>query len=57
MTMPTNSRADLGAIVFCTLAWSTTWYAITLQLGAVADLKRDRSLEAALHDLYSKGAQ
>lgn len=25
--------------------------------GAVADLKRDRSLEAALHDLYSKGAQ
>lgn len=25
--------------------------------GAVADLKRDRALEAALHDLYSKGAQ
>ncbi len=25
--------------------------------GAVADLKRDRTLEAALHDLYSKGAQ
>jgi ABC-2 type transport system ATP-binding protein len=25
--------------------------------GAVADLKRDRTLEVALHDLYSKGAQ
>lgn len=33
--MPTNPRADLGAIIFCTLAWSTTWYAITLQLGEV----------------------
>jgi drug/metabolite transporter (DMT)-like permease len=26
---------DLTAIVFCTLAWGTTWFAITLQLGVV----------------------
>lgn len=26
---------DLTAIAFCTLAWGTTWYAITLQLGVV----------------------
>ncbi len=26
---------DLTAIVFCTLAWGTTWYAITFQLGVV----------------------
>lgn len=27
--------ADIVAIVVCTLAWGTTWYAITLQLGVV----------------------
>jgi drug/metabolite transporter (DMT)-like permease len=27
--------ADLAAIVICTLAWGTTWYAITLQFGVV----------------------
>lgn len=27
--------ADLGAIVVCTLAWGSTWYAITHQLGVV----------------------
>ena len=32
-TRPTP--ADFAAIVICTLAWSTTWYAITLQLGRV----------------------
>ena len=26
---------DLAAIVICTLAWGTTWYAITLQFGVV----------------------
>ncbi len=26
---------DLAAIAICTLAWGTTWYAITLQLGVV----------------------
>lgn len=26
---------DLAAIVICTLAWGTTWFAITLQLGTV----------------------
>lgn len=26
---------DLASIVVCTLAWGTTWYAITLQLGVV----------------------
>ena len=29
------SVGDLAAIVVCTLAWGTTWYAITLQLGDV----------------------
>jgi drug/metabolite transporter (DMT)-like permease len=29
------SGADLAAIVVCTLAWGTTWYAITWQLGTV----------------------
>ncbi|HVY84315.1 MAG TPA: EamA family transporter [Caulobacterales bacterium] len=29
------SAADLIAIAICTLAWGTTWFAITLQLGAV----------------------
>lgn len=27
--------ADLAAIIVCTAAWGTTWYAITLQLGVV----------------------
>jgi len=35
MTARAHSLADLGAIVFCTLAWGSTWYAITLQLGSV----------------------
>ena len=26
---------DLTAIVVCTMAWGTTWFAITLQLGVV----------------------
>lgn len=30
-----SSTADLVAIVVCTMAWGTTWYAITLQLGVV----------------------
>lgn len=30
-----NSLMDLTAIVVCTLAWGTTWYAITLQFGVV----------------------
>lgn len=29
------SLADYAAILICTLAWGTTWYAITLQLGVV----------------------
>lgn len=35
---PETSRTqwyDLAAIVVCTLAWGTTWFAITLQLGVV----------------------
>lgn len=28
---------DLAAIIVCTLAWGTTWFAITLQLGGVVD--------------------
>lgn len=36
---PAPARAtqwlDLAAIVICTLAWGTTWFAITLQLGVV----------------------
>lgn len=36
-TAPTRDTRvlDLIAIVVCTLAWGTTWYAITLQFGAV----------------------
>jgi drug/metabolite transporter (DMT)-like permease len=30
-----SGLADLVAIVVCTLAWGTTWYAITLQFGVV----------------------
>lgn len=30
-----TSPADLAAIAVCTLAWGTTWYAITLQFGFV----------------------
>jgi drug/metabolite transporter (DMT)-like permease len=26
---------DIAAIIVCTLAWGTTWYAITLQFGVV----------------------
>ena len=29
------SGVDLAAIAICTLAWGTTWYAITWQLGHV----------------------
>jgi drug/metabolite transporter (DMT)-like permease len=32
---PNTSALDLIAIVFCTLAWGTTWFAITLQFGVV----------------------
>lgn len=32
---PNTSALDLTAIVFCTLAWGTTWFAITFQLGVV----------------------
>lgn len=32
---PSTQWLDLAAIVFCTLAWGTTWFAITLQLGVV----------------------
>jgi drug/metabolite transporter (DMT)-like permease len=32
---PTAQWGDLAAIVVCTLAWGTTWFAITLQLGVV----------------------
>lgn len=35
MSGKVHPLADLGAIVFCTLAWGTTWYAITHQLGVV----------------------
>ncbi|MDZ4778501.1 MAG: EamA family transporter [Alphaproteobacteria bacterium] len=35
MSRPTATYADLGAIVVCTLAWGSTWYAITHQLGVV----------------------
>lgn len=38
-TIPAPAKAgrwgDVFAIVVCTLAWGTTWYAITLQLGVV----------------------
>src|SRR5512143_2832380 len=30
-----ESPLDLAAIAVCTLAWGTTWYAVTLQLGVV----------------------
>ncbi|QGZ93481.1 DMT family transporter [Terricaulis silvestris] len=32
---PNTSALDLIAIVFCTLAWGTTWFVITLQFGVV----------------------
>jgi drug/metabolite transporter (DMT)-like permease len=32
---PSTRWLDLTAIVVCTLAWGTTWYAITHQLGVV----------------------
>lgn len=32
---PRPDWSDIVAIVVCTLAWGTTWYAITLQLGVV----------------------
>lgn len=32
---PASRWLDLTAIAVCTLAWGTTWFAITLQLGAV----------------------
>jgi drug/metabolite transporter (DMT)-like permease len=32
---PNTSALDLTAIVFCTLAWGTTWFVITLQFGVV----------------------
>ncbi|TPW04194.1 MAG: hypothetical protein FD124_2712, partial [Alphaproteobacteria bacterium] len=35
MTQSKSTAADLGAIVVCTLAWGTTWFAITRQLGVV----------------------
>ncbi len=35
MTGKVHPLADLGAIVVCTLAWGTTWFAITHQLGVV----------------------
>ena len=35
MSRASPSAGDLAAIVVCTLAWGTTWYAITLQLGVV----------------------
>lgn len=35
MSGKVHPLADLGAIAFCTLAWGTTWYAITHQLGVV----------------------
>jgi len=35
-TQPRSARwLDLAAILICTLAWGTTWFAITLQLGVV----------------------
>ncbi|MGE0740037.1 MAG: DMT family transporter [Hyphomonadaceae bacterium] len=32
---PATQWLDLAAILVCTLAWGTTWFAITLQLGVV----------------------
>jgi drug/metabolite transporter (DMT)-like permease len=34
-TVASSEGLDLFAIVFCTLAWGTTWFAITFQLGVV----------------------
>jgi drug/metabolite transporter (DMT)-like permease len=34
-TVASSEGRDLFAIVFCTLAWGTTWFAITFQLGVV----------------------
>lgn len=34
-TTPRSQWFDLAAIVVCTLAWGTTWFAITKQLGVV----------------------
>jgi drug/metabolite transporter (DMT)-like permease len=33
--VPKSRYLDLAAIAICTVAWGTTWYAITLQLGYV----------------------
>ncbi|MBI1185927.1 MAG: EamA family transporter [Alphaproteobacteria bacterium] len=35
MQAKSSTAADLAAIAICTLAWGTTWYAITLQFGHV----------------------
>lgn len=35
MSAKVHPLADLGAIAVCTLAWGSTWYAITQQLGVV----------------------
>lgn len=34
-TAPRTQWYDLASIIVCTLAWGTTWFAITLQLGVV----------------------
>ena len=34
-TAPRPLGLDLGSIAVCSLIWGTTWFAITLQLGAV----------------------
>ena len=34
-TAPRARWFDLASIIVCTLAWGTTWFAITLQLGVV----------------------
>lgn len=34
-TAASSEGRDLFAIVFCTFAWGTTWFAITMQLGVV----------------------
>ena len=38
MNRTSPSLGDLAAIVVCTFAWGTTWYAITLQFGVVAPI-------------------
>jgi len=35
MSAKSTTLVDLAAVGVCTLAWGTTWFAITLQLGAV----------------------